>query len=940
MKIRNLLVTATATALMLATANTIVAQQTATQPAKQSQANAPKAELKKITEVEGITQYELTSNGLKVLLYPDPSKSTVTVNITYLVGSRHEGRGEAGMAHLLEHMVFKGTPTYENIWGALQDHGASFNGTTWVDRTNYYETLPATTENLDFALHMEADRMVNSHIAQEELSKEFSVVRNEFEAGENNPIGVLFERLMSAAYLWHNYGKSTIGNRSDIERVPAKTLKVFYQKYYQPDNAMLVVAGKFDEDWTKKKIIEYFGAIPRPTRVLDDTYTEEPTQDGPRFVQLERVGSEAAAGVVYHIPAGTHPDTPAIQVLGELLTDEPSGRLYKQLVEADKAANVFNFHFQLREPGLLMVMAQLRVEQDPMAALDIITNTMENVGEQPFAADEVERIKARLLKDMKLSMTNSGSVGIELSEWEAMGDWRMMFIHRDRLKDVTVEDVNRVAKTYLMESNRTSGVFVPTENIARAEVPDAPAVNSIVEGYTGTESMARGEAFEATADNIESHTIRTTLTNNIQVAMLPKETMGDVVHGQLIFRFGDEASMTKHVTALSMMPELMMRGTTDHDYQGIRDELSRIETQLNTGGGPGAVMVTLKTTRDRLPEAIALATEILRQPTFPADELEVMRKQQLAQLEQSKTMPEGLVFNALMRAMAPYPPDDIHYVPTIDEQIERTNAVTRDEIERLYKALVGASNLDAAFVGDFNPEEVQSLLTSSFGDWKSPLEYKRVESKYIASKELNETINTPDKQNALVARATTLQIRDDDEYFPALDFANYVLGQSPKSRLLTALRHEGGMSYGAGSFVQASDTDKVGAIGGYAICNPGNAPKVQKVMQDEFASWIQDGIAPEELEEFKAGYLEGYKTRLGSDQFVVNELADGLKIGRTFAYHQRLIDAVEDLTPEDIQQALSTYLSNAKFADMKGGDASKFETPGGEGEGGEGESGK
>ena len=197
-------------------------------------------------KVEGITEYRL-ANGLKVLLYPDQSKPTVTVNITYFVGSRHEGYGETGMAHLLEHMVFKGTPTHADIWKLLQDRGAQFNGTTWYDRTNYYEELPATPENLEFALKLEADRMVNSRIAGEDLAKEFSVVRNEFEMGENNPAGVLEEKMFAAAFQWHNYGKTTIGSRSDIEKVPVENLREFYRKHYQPDNAMLIVAGKFDE---------------------------------------------------------------------------------------------------------------------------------------------------------------------------------------------------------------------------------------------------------------------------------------------------------------------------------------------------------------------------------------------------------------------------------------------------------------------------------------------------------------------------------------------------------------------------------------------------------------------------------------------------------------------------------------------------------------------
>ncbi|HYG18317.1 MAG TPA: pitrilysin family protein, partial [Ohtaekwangia sp.] len=200
----------------------------------------------KVTTVEGITEYRL-QNGLRVLLFPDPSKQTITVNVTYLVGSKHENYGETGMAHLLEHLVFKGTPKHPNIPQELTEHGARPNGTTWVDRTNYFETFSATEENLKWALDLEADRMVNSFISKKDLDSEMTVVRNEFESGENSPYRVLMQRVMSTAYLWHNYGKSTIGSKADLENVPIERLQAFYRKYYQPDNAVVTVVGKIDE---------------------------------------------------------------------------------------------------------------------------------------------------------------------------------------------------------------------------------------------------------------------------------------------------------------------------------------------------------------------------------------------------------------------------------------------------------------------------------------------------------------------------------------------------------------------------------------------------------------------------------------------------------------------------------------------------------------------
>lgn len=244
-------------------------------PFVRAQNAALPAGVTKVTSVEGISQYQL-ENGLKLLVFPDPSKSTITVNITYLVGSRNEGSGEGGMAHLLEHMVFKGSTKHTNIPQELTEHGARPNGTTSWDRTNYFETFQASDVNLRWALDLESDRMVNSFIKKEDFDKEFSVVRNEFEMGENNPFGVLFQHTMSAAYLAHPYGRPVIGNRSDVERVPIPNLQAFYHKYYQPDNAVLTVAGKVDEAQIVSLVNEYFGKIPRPTRVLEPTHTMEP----------------------------------------------------------------------------------------------------------------------------------------------------------------------------------------------------------------------------------------------------------------------------------------------------------------------------------------------------------------------------------------------------------------------------------------------------------------------------------------------------------------------------------------------------------------------------------------------------------------------------------------------------------------------------------------
>jgi zinc protease len=874
---------------------------------------------KKVTTVEGVTEYAL-DNGLQVLLFPDESKPTVTVNVTYMVGSRHEGRGEMGMAHLLEHMVFKGTPTYENVWGVLEDHGATFNGSTWVDRTNYFETLPASDENLKFALHLEADRMVNCKISAEELAKEMTVVRNEFEMGENQPVEILSERMMSSAYLWHNYGHSTIGNRSDIERVPADNLRQFYRKYYQPDNVTLVVAGKFDTEEALKLIQEYYGAIPKLTRVLDPTYTEEPAQDGARFVTLKRVGDVAAAGLVYHMPSGGHPEFPAVQILEDVLTSEPAGRLYKALVETGMATSVRGGAYTWAEPGIMEIMAEVRLEQDPQKVLDKMIEVVESVASGNITDEEVERIKTRQLKDIKLAMTNSGRIGIQLGVWRALGDWRMFFIHRDRLKEVTTVDVQRAAQKYLVESNRTAGLFIPTKEPVRALIPPTPDVTEVVKNYKGSETIEQGEDFAATPENIEKRTKRYKLQPGIRVALLSKQTRGDAVYAHFYFHFGAEEALKGQTTALELIPELMMRGTKDRDFQQLRDEIDRLQSRINVFGGTGTFNAGIQSDRAHIIPAIELLAEILQKPAFAADQFDIVIKERLAQLEENLSDPQARGSTALHRALNPWPSESIHYVPTIEEQIERLKAVSLETVKNLYSKHYGGSNFEVCILGDFSEPEVETALSKVFGSWKSPSTYERIARPHRPIKAGSESILTPDKQMAVVGMGTAWEMRDDDADYPALKFAGYVLGQSAKSRLINRLRHEGGMSYGAGATLEADNQDRSSYLMGRAICSPDNALKAQDAMREEIKKWIAEGVTDEELTEGKNSYALRFENHLANDRFVAVDLAFGLEIDRTLQFEADVLAKIQALTKEDIQRILKKRLGGAPFAEMKAGD--------------------
>jgi zinc protease len=340
--------------------------------------------VEKVTSIEGVTEYSF-ANGLHALLFPDNSKPKITVNVVYRVGSRNEGYGETGMAHLLEHMTFKSTNSGRVLFSDLSEHagGGNFNGQTSYDQTMYFEIVNSGDDNLRWALGVEADRMVNMTMLGKDLVTEMPVVRNEMESGENSPQNILFERVLSSAYNFHNYGKSVIGNRSDVERVPIANLAVFYKKYYEPDNADVVIAGQFDEAKALAFIADTLGKIPKPDRVLPQPYTLEPTQEGEREVVLRRVGTTQQVLVVYHAPAALHPDIAPLNVLTTILGEAQTGRLYKALVESKLAVATSMDVEEMHDPGWVEADADLKPDQSIDEARKVLLKTIEDLAANP-----------------------------------------------------------------------------------------------------------------------------------------------------------------------------------------------------------------------------------------------------------------------------------------------------------------------------------------------------------------------------------------------------------------------------------------------------------------------------------------------------------------------------------------------------------------------------
>ncbi|MCA3018381.1 MAG: insulinase family protein [Rhodocyclaceae bacterium] len=872
----------------------------------------------KVASVEGITEYRLP-NGMKVLLYPDQSKPTVTVNITYLVGSKHENYGETGMAHLLEHLLFKGTPKNPDIAQQHNKRGMRWNGTTWLDRTNYYQLFQASDENLEWALQMEADRMVNSFIAKKDLDSEMTVVRNEYESGENQPFQVMIKRMQSVAYDWHNYGNSTIGNRSDIENVKIENLQAFYRQYYQPDNAVLLVAGKFDEAKVIGWVGKYFGTIAKPTRALPKLWTVEPTQDGERQFFVRRKGDIQIVMFGYKVPSNLHPDKSVVDFVNFVLTDSPTGRLHKALVETGKAAQVFGFPYPGADGGLHLIAAIVKKGEPVEPVQAEMTKIVEEFFKNPPSPEEMERVRKNAANSAERTLNNHEQIGLELSEFISLGDWRLFFKDRDDAQMVTVDQVKTAAAKYYKRDNRVVGIFQPEDNPQRAEIPAPPTAAEVLKDFKGKQTVSNAEAFDPSQANIDKRTKRVDV-GGIKVSLLTKKNKGEQVNFSVRFRSGDEKSLFGQATVAAMTGQMLSRGTSKFTRAQLADELEK----LKIAGGINGLSASGQTTRPNVVAAIKLAAHVMREPSFPESEFEQLKKQTLTGLESQKSDPQALASVMLGKHFNTFPKGDVRYSNSIEEAEADTKAVTLEQVRAFHKKFYAAEKGEIAIVGDFDEAEVLKAIRESFADWTGGVPYVRLSSPYKDIAPVNRSIETPDKENSMFLARININMQDTDPDYPALLIANYIMGQSGfDSRLTSRIRVKDGLSYGAGSRLNVGSTDRGASWSGFAISAPQNTEKVELAFKDEVNKAIKDGFTLVEVVAAKSGVLQQRLQSRAQDGSLAGGLASNAYLGRTYAFSAALEAKIEALKAEDVSAVFRKYIDPSKITFIKAGDFAK-----------------
>ena len=956
------------------------------------------AGLKFLTEADGIREYKL-DNGMKVLLVENRVAPVVTVMVLYKVGSRNEAVGYTGSTHLLEHMMFKGTPTFNKerntqIAATLQKIGAAFNATTWYDRTNYFETVPS--DQLEMTIRLEADRMRNSLIADSDRQSEMTVVRNELERGQNEPSEVLDEAVYAAAFREHPYHHPTIGWRADVEGVPTSRLKEFYDTFYHPNNASVILVGDFERDHALNLIHEHFGAHSVPDHRIPEVYTEEPPQQGERRLVIRRAGELALVRMAFHTPgalgqltvlsneelalrAANPPaenDIYPLVVLSVALSHGITSRLYQALVETEFAVDAHSSADEHRDPGLFNLYATVSPGVEPSKVEETLLEELRKVAEEGLTEAEVEKAKQQIIAQVAYSRDGTFNIAMQMSEAEAVADWRFYKDYETNISKVTPADTQRVAQLYFTEDNRTVGYFIPKQTggggsngdgnngdgnaaIERRGVqyfrePDgdggiASEISSVA-GRAANQAKAGGEpesggsttpqekeqqalpprgdkssdAAEAVTpqtagrSNFAARVRRTEIETGATLLVLENHATPTVsLRGS--FRAGSYFEPRDKPALAQITANMLERGTKKRTKFQLAGDLESVGAQLAFSADPFAVNVAARALSKDLPLVINAIAEVLREPAFPADELEKLKQQIVAgiQEQQSNTgyRARERFTQLIFDEASPY------YMHPGEQLVKSVRSITVEDVRAFYEKYYGGRSLMLSLAGDVDAGEVGRQFAEAFNAFTGPESVDiNVTDPEPQDETRREIVLVKEKANVDILLGSAASLRRDSEDYYAAVLANSALGESTlSSRLGLQVRDQEGLTYGINSRFRAPSLAAGPWYVGVSV-NPNNIEKAINSALSVLRDYVQNGIRADELADEKSSAIGSFKVSLATNAGLAQAMwnAEFYRLG--IDYIDRYPQIVQSVTVEEVNNAIRKYFRPDQLTVVIAGD--------------------
>ena len=892
------------------------------------------SKFEKVKELNGVEEYNYTPNGLNVLLMQDNSVPVVTVQIVYRVGSKHEVTGNTGSTHLLEHLMFKGTEKFNKRKGTSIDSklnrvGAISNATTWNDRTNYYHTLPS--DQIELAIEIEADRMRNSLLLEEDKEAEMTVVRNEFEQGENNPYELLNKEIWATAYMAHPYHHSTIGWRSDIENMPIEVLRDFYNTYYWPNNATLTVIGDFEKESLFKMVDTYFGKIGKAPKPMAQPYTQEPIQYGPRQVTVKKPGDAGFLNMSFKTPAYAHKDTPAIQVLAEVLGTGVSSPLSKTFLDTGDAFSAGASASAFKDANLFSVVMVFSPEMSHDSLRTKVSALLEKVKTEGVEQKDIDRVVAKNNAEAILYRDGSGVISAELAETIAGGDWTEYFTRYENLKSVTAADIKRVANTYLDIDQSTTGYFIPETSGGSGEVGSSDGYKRSAAGgkyYYRNPKMAIEVAEKNNGSivptNEETHFPTTVVASKqrkratvagIDVITV-KTGVEDFVSVAASFPVSGLMNTSDNSMLSSLTTGLLSKGTQKRDKYEFSEQLETLGVGISVGADAYNINIGFKCLTKDIPEVIGLLAEELRYPLFDANELELLKEQWIGYISQGITDPSQRGNIAFAQAL--YPKNHPNYSKTIEKTIEDIKNVTVSDIKAFHKKYFGTAGMHLVAVGDVDSEMLYRELEASFKSWGGGNVEKVDIETPDATVKGSQLVAIPEKSSAqlYIGQYTGLK-RSDADYLPFY-IANQAFGGGFSGRLMRTVRDEQGLTYGIGSY-HSGHTFSGGHWTVYASFGPELFQQGLDATMEQLKIWYDKGVTQQELEDIKSNLQGVFKVGLSKSDALANTLLSLVQRGETPEYIEQFSKEIASVTLGQVNDAIKKYIDLDRLVIVKSG---------------------
>ena len=851
-----------------------------------------------VKESGGIKEYTMTSNGLRVLLKQDNTAPVATFMVTYEVGSRNEAIGYTGSTHLLEHLMFKGSRKFNtkkgnSVFQTLQSLGARMNATTWLDRTNYFAVLPS--EHLETLIEIEADRMRNAYIKEEDRQSEMTVVRNEFERGQNSPSGVLDENIWATAYQAHPYHHSTIGWKEDIENVSIERLREFYDTFYWPNNATAIAIGDFSEADALAMIKKHFGKIRKSMKPIPEVYTAEPKQEGIRTVTLKRAGQQGIVGVAHKTPSSTHPDAATFMVLSSILSSGKNSRFYKNITDKGLTTSVYIWDSLFRDPGLFTVYANLSPEVDHKTVEKAIVKEYEKIKKNGVTDEEVKKAQSQLIASMKFSQDGSYAIASGLNEAIASGDWTLYTTYGEKIGAVTKEDIKRVVNEYFLEDLSTIGYFIPLGQSGQGK----RAATSAKE----LEKM-KLKHYSEEEETLSSKIVDTEPIKGVRLLTLKRGTGVITMRGSML---GGDIYSTKNGRTADMVAAMLDQGTTNMSKFEISEKLESAGARLSFFNGQSRVGFSGKFLSEDTNMVVGLLADQLQNPLFAEEELEKAKKRQIAGYKRSKESTRGNAMNNMLQAF--YGSNHQNSPTNPDQAIKEIKTLTPKNLKDYHNENYGLGSMVLVFVGDVDHAEMENLIKQSFKGWKqSPLKNK--EEKNLGTKASSKVyVTMQDKTSTDFVVGTVLGIdRYHPDYLP-LYLATHTLGGNFSARLMQTVRVKEGLTYGINSSLSGfgNGNDGYWMVGG--TFSPKLLSKGESSTLREVKLWAEEGITQKELDVTKSTLVGGFQVGFDTTGGLAGGILSAAVIYNDLTYLDSYPNMVKRVTLEQANSAITKYIN-------------------------------